>query len=264
MNYSPRVSIAILDYNRKNEAIKLLESIKTHAKFDHEIVYLSNGGAQDYVLDFYKNGQIDKLILNKNGNGCGLGTRQLFQSCMSDWVIYVQVDQFLYRELNEIHISQMIDALSKNKEAFYVDLANNQGQGRFSERAGFFDRKRYLSMPRINEIVGGPGPFADKQWTENYVQEYMKESGLTFFTGPECFFFADNGKWSHRHYPCGGETLHSTDQKVLRIIKSLKRKYNFPNLNLNDAEWSEVLSGAWPIEGKIPEADKAHSFHVWN
>ena len=263
MKYSPRVSVAILDFNRPKETELLLKSLEKYAKFEHEVVYLSNGGEQEYVWEFYEQGYIDKLILNKKGNGCGLGTRQLFQSCMGEFVMYVQSDQFLFQEMSDIHISQMIDALDKNPNSFYVDLANNQGGGKFSERAGFFNRKRYLNLPKIDEIVGGPGPLANHQWTENYVQEYMAENGLTFFTGNGCFFFGDNGKWSQREYPCGGETLHSTDEKVLKIIKPLKQRYDFPNLKLSELEWSEVLSGNWPVEGKIPEADKRHSFKVW-
>ena len=82
-----------------------------------------------------------------------------------------------------------------------------------------------------------------------------------------CFlptFFADNGKWSYRSYPDLAETCHSTDEKVLKIIKPFTRRFDdFPNLKLTDAEWAEVLEGRWPVEGKIPEADKPNSFKVW-
>ena len=51
---------------------------------------------------------------------------------------------------------------------------------------------------------------------------------------------------------------------LLKIVKPLKQRYNdFPNLKLNDLEWEEVLSGKWPSEGKIPEADKHDSFICW-
>ena len=102
------------------------------------------------------------------------------------------------------------------------------------------------------------------QWTENLLQEYMREYKLNFITSNETFYFANNGKWSQRSYPCGGETVHATDTKLLKVLKPLKQRYDdFPNLKLNDAEWEEVLSGNWPAEGKIPEADKAHSFVYW-
>ena len=255
--------MAILDFNRPKEAEFLLKSLEKNAKFEHEVVYLSNGGEQEYVWEFYEQGRIDKLILNKKGNGCGLGTRQLFQSCMGEWILYVQVDQFLFQELNEIHISQMIDALQKNPNSFYVDMANNQGHGKFSERAGFFERKRYLTMPKIDEIVGGPGPHADKQWTENYVQEYMAENGLTYFTGNGCFFFGDNGGDSVRENPDGSKWKHFTDTKSLFLISGpVKEKFSYPNFT--DEEWEDVLlNQKWP-DGQIPIKEKPYSFEVWH
>ena len=72
------IDFLILDYNRPVESLLCLKSIKRHAKFDHNIVYLSNGGEQEYVYDYYKQGLIDKLILRKYNSGCGLGTRELF------------------------------------------------------------------------------------------------------------------------------------------------------------------------------------------
>jgi hypothetical protein len=264
MNPLPKFSIAILDFNRQKESRILLDSIKQNAKFPHEIIYLSNGGEQDYVLDYYKNGEIDRLILNQKGGGCGIGTRQLFQSCLSDWIFYVQVDQYLAAQIGEQGANSLVEFLEKNPDYFYVDLAGDQGRGNPSERASFFNRKRYLSMPKIDQIIGGPGPYADSQWTENYLQEYMKENNLKYLTGGNTYCFVDNGKVSRREYPCGGETIHYTDEKTLFIIKPLKQRYSFPNLNLTDSEWEEVLSGNWPKEGKIPEADKKHSFKVWN
>ena len=266
MQYNPpKVSIVILDFNRPKEAELLLKSLKSNAKFPHEIVYLSNGGEQEYVLDFYKNGLVDRLILNKENNGCGLGTRQGFQSAMCEWVIYAQVDQWLGRELHEINIEAFTQFLEiNNKTHLYIDLAGDQGNGNFSERALFINRKRYLEIPELDKTIGGPGPWANYRWTENLVQEYMKEAGLTFLTGESVYCFGNNGKWSQRSYPCGGETVHATDTKILKVIKPLKQKYlDFPNLKLNDQEWELVLSGNWPEEGKIPEADLKDSFTCW-
>lgn len=261
----PSVSIVILDFNREKECSILLDSIEKFAKFRHEIVYVSNGGNHSYILDHFNNGRIDKLVLNKDNNGCGLGTRQGFQSSMCSYILYVQVDQFLFRTLEQDLIDKIILALEKRSDILYCDLAGNQGHGNFSERALLINRKKYLSIPGLEETIGGPGPWANYRWTENLVQEYVGSNNLKFFTGPNFHFFADNGKWSYRSYPCGGETIHSTDEKVLRIIKPLKARYNdFPNLKLTDSEWEEVLSGKWPEEGKIPEADKHHSFKVWN
>ncbi len=260
--HEPLVSIGILDYERPKEAELLLCSLKEKALFEHRTVYVSNGGSQDYVKKFYDDGLIDTLILNKVNEGCGLGTRRVFESCVTEWVMYVQVDQYLGTNINDGLIYCMISLLNEEStKMLYFDLAGDQGHGVYSERAHLINRKRYLSIPGLGKTIGGPGPYADHQWTENLVQEYMKTNGLFFRS---LHFFMDNGKVSRRSYPCGGETLHYTDEKRLFCIKPLKRRYDdFPNLKLSETEWQLMLSGQWPKEGLIPEADRSSSFIYW-
>jgi hypothetical protein len=262
--YNPSlVSIGILDYDRPVEAELLMTSLKNFAHFDYELVYLSNGGDQSYIKNLHKINRIDKLILNDKNTGCGLATRQLFQSCMTEWLIYVQVDQFLGASLHQEDIDYFIKILNDNPKYFYMDMAGNQGQGNASERAMLINRNRYLSMPGLDKIIGGPGPYANYQWTENFLQEYMKKENLTFFPG---FYFGNNGKVSKRTYPCGAETIHFTDERRLFILKPFHRRYDdFPNLKLNDEEWKMALEEtfSWPEEGMIPEADKKDSFIYW-
>ena len=266
------ISIGILDFNRPKEAALLLATLKQNAQFIHKTVYISNGGEQDYVKKFYDEGLIYTLILNKFNWGCGIGTRQVFESCMTKFVIYCQVDQFLQHVISEDLMQSFLAILGHENEfrkkmgpmlpnLFYIDLAGNQGRGQFSERALLIERKRYLSIPDLDKTVGGPGLFANQRWTENLVQQYMKDNNLYFYS---LNYFGDNGKVSIRDYPCGGQTMHFTDEKTLFCLKPLKQRYcDFPNLILSDAEWQEMLGGLWPKEGKIPEADKAHSFVYW-
>lgn len=264
--YKPNLlTVAILDHHRPNEARKLFESLDNHLKVSADVLYCHDGQPSlPYSLDYLGMGKSHALIITNKPKGCGIQTRQLFQAAMTPYVMYVQVDQYLVRDFTEEHFAKCMEILEE-PHVFYVDLAGNQGQGRPSERALLMKRQKYLDIPGINDVIGGPGPYADHRWTEKHLQDHMTTESLLFATlNP--FFFADNGKWSRRSYPCGGITIHSTDEKVLRILKPLKERYDFPNLNLSDAEWEEVLTGRWPAEGKIPEADKAHSFKVpgWN
>lgn len=260
-SYSPnRLSIAILDHERPEEFKRLVASLENHLDINADIVYCHDGHLPEYARAAAFEGDLDTVISTKWARGCGIQTRQLFQACMTEYVLYCQVDQYLIRPFTDQVLDGCINVLS-DPTVFYVDLAGNQGHGRPSERALLMRRKDYLNIPGIDEIIGGPGPYADHKWTERHLQDHMQERGLRFATiNP--LFFADNGKWSRRAYPCGGETLHSTDEKVLMILKPLKQRYDFPNLRLNDAEWTEVLEGRWPVEGKIPETDKPHSFKV--
>ncbi len=255
------LSIAILDHERPSELSRLLASLDEYLEVDADIVYCHDGALYPEARELAFDGEFDTVITTKWPRGCGIQTRQLFQACMTPLIAYIQVDQYLVRPFTEDVLAKCVDILNQDPSTFYVDLAGNQGGGRPSERALLMDRKRYLSMPGIDDVIGGPGPYADHRWTEQHLQEYMAANRLRFATTTP-LFFADNGKWSRRSYPCGGQTEHSTDEKVLKIIKPLKQRYDFPNLKLNDVEWEEVLSGKWPANGKIPEADRKHSFRV--
>jgi hypothetical protein len=255
MNYN----FLILDYNRPKESELCLKSIKRFAKFNYSIVYLSNSGEQEYVYSYYKENLIDKLILRKDNSGCGLGTRELFNNfdLDSDFVFYIQCDQFMIRDLFEEEVVSYINAIQEN--VLYIDLASNQGHGQYSERAHFINKNTYNKIPNT---IGGPGPFANNKWTEESIQDYMKKNDLTFITvNPPVF--QDNGKISYRQFPCGGETMHFTDTKQLWILKPLKQKYpNWPNIELTDEEWSLVLNNKWH-NGTIPDKLKQHSFNYW-
>jgi len=254
-----KYNILILDYNRPKESELCLNSIRTFAKFEYNITYLSNGGEQDYVYKYYKNKLIDKLILRKINSGCGLGTRELFNDfdIDSDYVFYIQCDQFMVRELKEEEINFYIQNIKDN--TLYIDLAGNQGNGKYSERAQFINRHTYNKIP--NDI-GGPGPFANQKWTEKAVQEYMQKNNLKFITiNPPVF--GNNGKISYRQFPCGGETMHFTDTKQLWIIKPLKDRYDgWPNFNLTNEEWEKILNNQWE-NGSVPANHKKDSFVYW-
>ena len=262
MYVEPQLSILILDYLREKEANLLIQSLQYNLKFKTKIIYLSNSPNCDYAKKFLDEGRIDQLIINKENLGCGIATRQLFHSCISDWALYCQVDQWLEREFTQDMFDHITQYADRNAH-FYCDLAGDQGHGQFSERAFLIRTKKYLSIPGIDTIIGSPGPFANYKWGEKHVQDFMKDNYLKFCKMTPKLFM-DNGKVSRRTYPCGGETLHYTDEKRLFIIKSLKQRYDdFPNLKLTDLEWDMVLNGNVPKEGFIPENDKKDSFIYW-
>lgn len=258
MSYKePELAVLILDFRREQESKLLLNSLRKNLQVNAKLYYLSNS-PEDYVYQYVKEGLIDVLIVNKENLGCGIGTRQLFHASLSKYSLYCQVDQWLIRPFTQDHFNQITERLNT---FFYADLAGNQGNGQFSERAFLIETQKYLEIPGIDSIIGSPGPFANYRWGEKHVQDYMSDNYLRFFsTHP---FFGDNGRVSYRTYPCGGETLHYTDTKQLFIIKQLKKRYDdFPNLKLTDSEWNQVLSGTWE-QGNVPEMDKQHSFKYY-
>lgn len=256
-----KVSILVLDYNRPEESELCLVSLRQNCHFDNEIVFLSNGGYQDYTFQFYKNGLIDKLILRKENSGCGLGTRELFNNfdLVSEYVIYCQCDQFLNRAIEADEVAEWVKIIEdENNTIKYVDLAGNQGHGVYSERAHFINKYFYNKIPNT---IGGPGKHSAEVWTEESVQKYFKENNYSFYTVSPIPFI-DNGKVSRREYPCGGELVQFTDTKQVFITRPIKQKVDFPNIKLTDEEWISILNGEWE-NGTVPELQKKDSFVVW-
>lgn len=260
-----KLTVCLLDYNRPKESERCLRSIRQHFSIPRDqwrVLYLSNGGNQDKARQWYDEGLIDTLVLNKRNWGCGIAMKQMAQAALTKWVMMVQTDQYVVRSYTEAEFDDQLDFLIGQPNAFYLDLAGNQGQGRASERAHLVNRRRYLDLPEMDDVIGGPGPFAQSKWTERHLQD----CNIQFATA-SLPLFADNGAWSERDYgPEYGnaKTRHRTDTKRLWILSPFSRRADgFPNLNLTDEEWVEALEGRWPAEGKIPEKDKAHSFVAW-
>ena len=237
----------ILDYERPAEAERLLHSIKRHSHFDYKVTYLSNGGHQDYVKSFKKQGLIDNLILNPQNVGCGAGTIQLFAHCRSKHAFYVQVDHVLIEDITNETIISFTDILEDERFGC-VDMAGNQGnpRGAYSERAQFINVNFYNSIPKC---IGGPGPWNHIRWTEKYVQTYFTENHLQI-ASISPLFFKDAGLWSIRSNPDGSKWKQRSDTKQLWLLKAPSEKFSWPLFS--DEEWTDLLiTKAWP-DGKVP------------
>lgn len=272
-----KISYLVLDYNRPNETNIALKSIKQFTKFEHQVIMLSNGGDQSYVGNFYAQGLVDKLILNKNNSGLGFGTTDLFKICDTKYAIYFQNDQYLGREFFEHELANMIDTLGQYGSDMHlhpqrapatlnaewkmiksISIAGDQCQGQYSERAHLIEVDFYNRIPE--KPNGGAGPYHHIEWNEGYIQKYYKSKKFSHYIWPKPLA-GDNGCFSVRFNPDGSMWKHRTDTKELWMIKQPKEKYIYPNFT--DDEWQSVLAtGKWP-DGQIPEKEKAHSFRVW-
>lgn len=253
--------ILILDYNRPEELFALLKSIKSHCKFEKKVVVLNNGGDHAAADEYWGDGLSDEVIHNSINIGCGAGTVQLFSRCKSEYAFYIQVDHYLTCDITEKTIDMMVEHLKDEKVA-YIDVAGNQGNGVYSERAQFINRDFYLTIPKS---FGGPGPLDDLVWTEACVQNYLEDEGLSFVTLNSSFgrpIFMDRGRSSVRSNPDGSEWKHFPDTKRVFCLKKPTETYTFPPLS--DDEWVIAKAGEWPEDGKIIDAWKGNSFEVWN
>lgn len=254
-----KVSYLVLDFMRPNESKICLESIKKHSRFPYQVIYLSNGGEQGYVLDFYKDNLIDELILNKSNNGLGYGTTDLFRFCDTEKAIYLQSDQYLRRTFagDEIEfLDSFLNTTKNNKIIKSISLAGDTCQGKYSERAHYIDVNFYNSI--LDKPNGGAGPYHDKPWNEGYIQKYYENNKFSHMIY-EMPLFIDNGCYATRQNPDGSIWTHRTDTKQAKLISGpVKEKYIYPQFT--DDEWSKVISTqSWP-EWHIPDNEKKNSF----
>lgn len=204
--FNYRATFLVLDFNKPKETELCLSSIRARVSFkDYEIVLVSNGGKQNYIIDFYDRGLIDRLVLNKKNYGCGAGTNALYNYCDTELCFYIQNDQYMERDLSELEFR----ALAKELENGYhcIDLSGGAGHAdKFSERALLTKASVLNANPKKG--YGGPGPFEKNTfWSEESTQIYFKESNLKVWQGwPR--LFANNGRFTVRE---------TEDGKVFRL-----------------------------------------------
>jgi hypothetical protein len=258
------IEYLILDYNRPEEAKKLLDSIKSNSKFEYKITYLDNGSSEKYAEHLKNQGLIDNLIVNKKNNGCGAGSIQLFAQSFADYAFYVQVDQLQLGIIDSNFIESMVK-LIENDGYSYIDLAGDQGHGNYSERAQFISPAFYNSIPKS---IGGPGPWSEIKWTEECIQNYIKNNNLKYksiyinHSGRNYPIFADCGKWSVRQEKDGTIWKHRTDTKTVSIVSGdvrMKHKY-YP---FSEDQWKEILITK-KCDNIVPEGWNQHVFRCWD
>jgi len=255
-----QIEIGILDFYQKNEARKLVESLKKHLKFKCDIVFYDNGTPENYSEDFLEEGLITRLVKNDKNLGCGPATVQMYDNCQSENLLYIQSDQELVEPLFG---EQIFNAIQWLKDGIFhcIDLAGNQGQGRFSERANLMSVEFYKNIPK--QTLGGPGITNDQKYVEEWVQDYFADNECKIaHIAPT--FFADRGYYSVRELPCGSILKHSCWTKETWVMNHYpKNRYEvYPPLN--GCEWHNIkdLIPFWG-EGKrgyIPESQAEHSF----
>ena len=252
-----QISYLVLDYSKPLESRNALESIRRHAKHDHQIIFLSNGGDQSYVWKLYEDGLIDRLIVNKVNVGLGYGTETLFAVSDTDFSLYFQNDQELIVDLTNDNINYLIETIKNNPSIGAIGLAGIPcGINKYSERAHLIKTSFYNSIPKTH---GGCGPFNHLKYNEQAVQEYFDANGLLFMTLATPIV-KDCGKYTIRELPDGSIVKMRTDTKAVKWLKSPTKPYMFPEMN--EKEWELSISGKW-ADWTIPESYRAGSFNCW-
>lgn len=267
----PLLSVLVLDFLKESETRTCLESIKSHVKVPHQVIYLHNGPA-DYPYQLFKEGLVDHFIQRKTNGGLGLGTRDLFAATFSPYVLYLQNDQQLIRDIDDNVFRYLVNALDRHIDHPTWPVATIKsislagpvgGQGIYSERCHFIRASFYRDMENTG-ILGpyGAGPFHDGPWREKQIQDhYRKHHFVHDTTIPS--IVKDNGRLAKRQNPDGSIWQHKPDTKELTLISGpVKETYVYPNLTPD--EWAGVISTQTWEAGKIPEREKASSFKAFN
>ncbi len=254
--FGPELSVLVLDYKKPEETRACLESIREHVKVPHKVIYLDNGGANDYAWMYYAEDRLcDVLISKREGRGGGYGQTDLFRFCDTKYALFVQNDQLLMRDIDDQTFSWLKTLI--NNGAHCIDLNGDQSRkGIWTDRAHMVETVFFnLLGPFPN---GGPGNDA-ADWNEAHLQRIFRERDYKIaHVNPP--FFADNGKWSVRE---AGDGLykHRCDTKELWILKRpTQRTEVYPPFN--DEEWARVFAGQW-VDGDIPATWKSHSFRAF-
>jgi hypothetical protein len=244
-----QVSYLVLDYNRPEETRACLKSIRENSRFEYQTILLSNGGEQGYIWDLYREGWIDRLLLNRTNNGLGYGTTDLFRYCDTEYAIYVQNDQIMHHPLEQTLLDGLIATLERDRRIGAFGLAGYcAGVDVYSERPHLINVEFYNSIP--DKPNGGCGPHYEKGYNEGYIQKYFKDHGLHYFCG-EPYFFSDNGTWTIRETPCGGISRINIYTRQLWWDRLPKAKCVDPDLS--DREWELSIEGKW-VGGTVPES----------
>lgn len=250
-----QLSVLVLDFLKPEEARQCLVSIRKNLHVPHKIIYLDNGGAEDYAWGLYKEGLADILISKKQGHGGGYGQTDLFRFCDTQYALFVQNDQELVYPIGDKQFKQMTDLF---KHYHCIDVNGDQsGRGVWTDRAHLIETSFFNSLGPFPN--GGPGLDA-QPWNEAYLQKVFEERGYRI-AHLQPALFADMGKWSVRE---AGDGLfrHRCDTKELEVLRTpTYRTEVYPPFN--DEEWKKVLAGEW-VNGDIPEQWKPHSFKHWN
>lgn len=259
--YNNNISILILDFLKPDESRKCLESVHKNCQFKKQIIYLSNGGGfenQKYVIDFYSVGLIDKLILNKENNGLGWGTEDLFRICDTEFTMMLQNDQIINYNISQNQIDILLNILRNNEKIGAISLAGFPcGNNIFSDRCHIIKTSLYNKIPKTH---GGCGKWNHLKYNEQCCQEYFQENNLQFIA-TETPLVIDNGVWTIRELPCGGIVKMKTDTKETFWINPPKNPYVFPEMDEKD--WEDAISGNWE-PGRIPNKMAHLSFKFWD
>lgn len=249
------ISFLILDYNRPAETNLLLTSIKKHIKFNYSVILYSNGGQQEYIKKYYDDNMIDLLLLSKKNEGSGIGTIRLAEICPTEYFIYIQCDNFFYRDFSLEELNQMKGILDR-EDIGAISLVNLES---FSERS--FMCKTDFYLKNIFHEGGGTGPtqalnLLNSEQTMTKWLDYNNKKHLIWNS-----FLIDSGLFSTVETPCGGILLRRCDSQELKVLKLPKQK--MPLWNLSEEEWQDILNNNWE-PWRIPKASVPWIFFMSN
>lgn len=258
-----RLSFLVLEYNRPNETLACIYSIKKYCKVaDYEIIVLINGGdiSGEYLSRLYE--ACDKIIISKNNEGSSLGTLRLFTQASSEYVFNIQNDNMLAQDFTEEDYSKCKTFLDEKGGAVSFTIEVKKFIMEFSERAFMCKRDFWLSNHYLCAHGTGPIKVKNGKNSEQAFELWLK------FNNQEHFHFdrsiiADTGAYSIIETKSGAIFRKRNDSQQITVINPPPKDSPWDGeenvLNFDKDEWEIVVSGKWK-SGWIPKKNAPYIF----
>lgn len=264
----PELTVAILAFQRDEATRACLESVRRHVKVPHRVHLYHNGpdiGPESHSESYfyYHLGYVDLFLQSRQNDGLGVGTRNLMASVFTPYTVYLQQDQVIARDFEQVEFDA-IKAKLHQPRVGSVGLAGPvAGRGVYSERCYAIETLAYRGLEwSIPLCSGGAGPFSHQPWREGQIQDYYRAHELTHVTDWPPLVL-DRGVWTIRDNPDGSRLWMRTDTKAVWWERIPTDRYVFPEMS--PLEWDSAIMGQW-VGGTIPEAYSGRpggSFNCW-
>lgn len=258
-----RLSFLVLEYNRPNETLACVYSIKKYCKVaDYEIIVLINGGdiSGEYLSRLYE--ACDKIIISKNNEGSSLGTLRLFTQASSEYVFNIQNDNVLVEDFTEEDYSKCKTFLNEKGGVVSFTIEVKKFIMEFSERAFMCKRDFWLSNPYLCAHSTGPLKTKNGINSEQAFELWLKVNNKEHLHWYKDII-VDIGAYSLVETCSGAVFKKRNDSQQVFVIKKPPEDSEWNGeenvLNFNEQEWDLVRRGKW-INGTIPEKNLPYVF----
>lgn len=175
MNQSPKVSILVRVYDRIEDLKYNLQIIKrTWLTFNYQIIVVTNGYSDGYIIDSETVDLIDNLVILESNIGHKKGNSQLlieglkYISPDSDYTLILEADTWLY---SDAIVDKYVNSLNGKPNTVWAS-------------AEWYDKDYSLAVDfaiiKTNYLKENSEIFDFEKYPECYIANYLRDTGSDF------------------------------------------------------------------------------------